>query len=99
MPLINVICMTDVCPPTVIAVNDCSDHMSAGGKDATYIAQMFEETIIEFDKEKLCTDIFFFDGASNVQEMAGEVWWQSFQEHMFCMGANMSSHYSFRRLI
>ena len=73
MPLINVICMTGVCPPTVIAVNDCSDHMSAGGKkDATYIAQMFEETIIEFDKEKLCTDIFFFDGASNVQK-AGEV--------------------------
>ena len=33
---------------------------------------MFEETIIEFDKEKLCTDIFFFDGASNVQK-AGEV--------------------------
>jgi len=73
MPLMNVLCTTGVCPPTVVAVHDCTEHMAAGGKkDASYIAGLFEEYVIEFDKEKLCTDLFFFDGASNVQK-AGEV--------------------------
>jgi hypothetical protein len=47
--------------------------MAEGGKkDASYIADLFEEKVMEYDPTKICTDVFYFDGASNVQK-AGEV--------------------------
>lgn len=56
-------------PPTVVAINDCTDHMADGGKkDAAYIAEMFRSNVDQYDKNKLLTDLFFFDGASNVQK-------------------------------
>ncbi len=49
----------------------CTDHMSEGGKKyANYIAEIIQEKVKEFDPKGRNTDVFFFDGVSNVQ-MAG----------------------------
>ena len=56
-----------------IAIQDCTLHMVDGGKkDAVYVASLFEEKVDEFDPQNQLTDVFFFDGASNVQK-AGEL--------------------------
>ena len=73
MPLMNVLAMTATVSPMTIAIQDCSSHMVDGGKkDAVYVASLFEEKVVEFDPQNQLTDVFFFDGASNVQK-AGEV--------------------------
>ena len=73
MPLINTLVMCANTPPTVVAIHDCTDHMAAGGKkNAPYIAKLFETQVEEIDPSKTKTDIFYFNGASNVQK-AGEV--------------------------
>ena len=73
MPLINTLAMCANIPPTCVAINDCSDHIASGGKkDAPYIASLMEDTVLKYDPTKLYTDIFFFDGASNVAK-AGKV--------------------------
>jgi len=73
MPLMNVLAMTATVTPMTIAIQDCSSHMEEGGKkDAVYVASLFEEKVAEFDPRNQLTDVFFFDGASNVQK-AGEV--------------------------
>ena len=73
MPLMNVLAMTATVSPMTIAIQDCSSHMEEGGKkDAVYVASLFEEKVGEFDPQNQLTDVFFFDGASNVQK-AGEV--------------------------
>jgi len=47
--------------------------MEAGGKkDATLIAKLFEVKVLEYDPQLLCTNVFYFDGASNVQK-AGKI--------------------------
>ncbi len=43
-----------------------------GGKNAEYIGQLFKDKVAEFDPTSTCTDEFFFDNASNVQQ-AGEI--------------------------
>ena len=59
MPLVNVLAMCAAVPPVVIAINDCTGHMSKGRKkDATYISKMFEADVCEYDEDKLFTDIF-----------------------------------------
>ena len=69
MPLINVLGMSGNSHPVVVAVNDCTEHMAAGGKkDASYISAIFEDRVAEYDPTKEHTDLFFFDGASNVQK-------------------------------
>ena len=69
LPLINVLCMAGSTLPVVLAINDCSEHIAAGGtKDAPYIAGLFEEHVDEIDPEHNLTDCFFFDGAANVQK-------------------------------
>ena len=73
VPLINILNLSGNVPPTVISIHDCTAHMVAGGKkDAPYIAGLFQKKVDEFDPSKMFTDIFFFDGASNVQK-AGEI--------------------------
>ena len=73
MPLMNVLAMTATVSPMTIAIQDCSSHMVDGGKkDAVYVASLFEEKVAEFDPQNQLTDVFFFDGASNVQK-AGEL--------------------------
>ena len=86
MPLINVLGISGDSPPVVVAVNDCTEHMAAGGKkDATYISNIFEETVAEYDPSKVHTDLFFVDGASNVQK-GGEILCQIYPR-AFCLHA------------
>ena len=56
--------------PVVSAIKDCTGHISqAGKKDALFIAHVFTKLLLEFDAEKKKrVDIFYFDGASNVQK-------------------------------
>jgi len=73
MPLMNILAMCGDTPPITVSIQDCTEHMQDGGKkDASYIARLFEEEVIKFDPKRSCTDVFFFDGASNVQK-AGQV--------------------------
>jgi hypothetical protein len=65
--------MSGSTPPLTIAIVDCTKHMAAGGKkDASYIADIFENKVDEYDPKHSLVDLFYFDGASNVQK-AGEV--------------------------
>ncbi len=83
MPLLNILAMCGNVPPTTIAINDCTSHMQMGGKkDASYIASLFEMKVAEYDPDNLFTDVFYFDGASNVQK-AGEVLMAKFP-HSYC---------------
>ena len=69
MPLVNTLVVCGDVPPTVVDIHDCTDHMAEGGKkDALYLAGVMQEEIEKFDKEKKYTDVFYFDGASNVQK-------------------------------
>jgi hypothetical protein len=73
MALMNILAMSGACPPMTISIQDCTKHMVEGGKkDASYIANLFDEKVMEYDPLKTCTYVFYFDGASNVQK-AGEV--------------------------
>jgi hypothetical protein len=48
MPLLNILAMTGVTPPITVSIQDCSKHMAEGGKkDASYIADLFEEKVLE----------------------------------------------------
>ncbi len=73
MPPMNILAMSGATPPMTISIQDCTKHMAEGGKkDASYIADMFEEKVMEYNFLKICTAVFYFDGASNAQK-AGEV--------------------------
>ena len=72
-PLTNVLGLSADTPPTVVAIDDASDHMASGGKkNAEYMAQVFAERVELYDPDKLFTDLFLFDGAGNMQK-AGRV--------------------------
>jgi hypothetical protein len=73
MALMNILAMSGAFLPMTISIQDCTKHVAEGGKkDALYIADLFDEKVIEYNPLKTCTDVFYFDGASNVQK-AGEV--------------------------
>ena len=73
MPLMNILALNGTTVPMTVLLHDCTKHMEEGGKkDAPYIAELFEGKVMEYDPQQLCTDVFYFDGASNVQK-AGEV--------------------------
>lgn len=73
MPLCNVLALCADASPVLVAIYDCSGHMASGGKkDAAYIAGLYEEKVAEYDPLKIHTDLFFFDGAGNMQK-GGEV--------------------------
>ena len=83
MPLINILGMCAGTPPITISIQDCTDHMSEGGKkDATYIASLFEDKVEEYDPAGLYADVVFFDGAKNVQK-GGEILTAKFPR-MYC---------------
>jgi hypothetical protein len=83
MPLMNILAMSGATPPMMISIQDCTKHMAEGGKkDASYIANTFQEKVMEYNSLKICTDVFYFDGASNIQK-AGEVLMARFP-HSFC---------------
>ncbi len=78
MPLLNTMVMCADVNPVVVSNCDCTNHMSEGGKkDVTYITEMFQEKVNEFDPMGRHTDVFFFDRAANVQK-AGQVLCQTF---------------------
>ena len=73
MPFINVLGICGYTSPKVLAIHDCSEHLAGGGKkDAPFIAELFESEVEQLDPSKTLTNVFFFDGASNVQK-AGEI--------------------------
>jgi hypothetical protein len=73
MALMNILTMSDAFPPMAISILDCTKHMAERGKkDALYIANLFDKKVMEYNPLKTCTDVFYFDGAYNVQK-AGEV--------------------------
>ena len=60
-------------PPTCVTITDCSGHIGEGGKkDAPFIAALMEDAVLKYDPQKLYTDLFYVDGASNVSK-AGRV--------------------------
>ena len=73
MPLMNILAMSGTTSPVTVGIMDCTTHMAEGGKkDAAYISGIFDEKVMEYDPKMSLTDLFFFDGASNVQK-AGQV--------------------------
>ena len=75
--------MNGTTPPMMIFIQDCMKHMAEGGKnDASYVANLFEEKVLEYNPLKICTIVFYFDGTLNVQK-AGEVLMARFP-HTFC---------------
>jgi hypothetical protein len=73
MPLMNILALNGTTAPMTILIHTCTKHMEEGGeKDARYIAKLFEGKVLEYHPQLLCTDVFYFDGASNVRK-AGEI--------------------------
>lgn len=70
--------MNGTTPPMTISIQDCMKHMA----DASYVDDLFEEKVLEYDPLKICTVVFYFDGMLNVQK-AGEVLMARFP-HTFC---------------
>jgi hypothetical protein len=74
MPLMNILALNDTTAPMTVLIHDCTTrHMEKGGKkDVLYIAKLFEGKVMEYNPQQFCTDVFYFDMASNIQK-AGEV--------------------------
>jgi hypothetical protein len=69
MPLMNILALNGTFASMTVLIHDCTKHMEEGGKkDAPHIAELFEVKVMEYDPHFLCTDAFYFDGASNVQK-------------------------------
>jgi len=83
MPLMNILAACTYTPPITVSIQDCVKHLQQGGKkDASYIAEMFDDIVKEYNPNGTLTDAFFFYGASNVQK-AGEILVAKFP-HSFC---------------
>jgi hypothetical protein len=71
MPLMNILALNGTTAPMTVLIHDCTMHMEEGRKkDAPYIVKLFEGKVLEYDPQLLFTDVFYFDGASNVQFVA-----------------------------
>jgi len=91
MPLMNILAMSGTTSPVTVGIMDCTTHMAEGGKkDAAYISGIFDEKVMEYDPKMSLTDLFFFDGASNVQK-AGQVLMAKFPRTFCFHGGNMLS--------
>ena len=68
-PFFNGYVMNGNCFPVVSCIRDCTEHLAAGGsKNCTYIAQVFTEMVNHYDPNGTDWDVFYFDGAGNVQK-------------------------------
>jgi hypothetical protein len=86
MPLMNILALNGTTAPMAILIQDYTKHMEKGGKkDAQYNAKLFEGKVLEYDPQLLCTDVFYFDGASNVQK-AGEILMAKFPRSFYLHG-------------
>ena len=73
MPFLNVLAMCGYSAPVVLNIHDCTEHMAKGGKkDAPYVANLFQSEVDDLGPQNKFTNLFIFDGASNVQK-AGEI--------------------------
>jgi hypothetical protein len=78
------VAMSGTTSPVTVGIIDCTTHMAEGGKkDAAYISGIFDEKVMEYDPKMSLTDLFFFNGASNVQK-AGQVLMAKFPR-TFCL--------------
>ena len=69
IPLTNMLAMGVHCPPAVLEIRDCSEHLCKGKKKcAKFIAECFIPHIRSLDPTGYFTDVAFYDGASNVQK-------------------------------
>ena len=69
MPLVNNLVMCADVTTKVVDIHDCTDHMAAGSKkDAKYLAGVMEEQIVKIYPERMHTNVFYFDGAANIQK-------------------------------
>ena len=69
MALFNVMVLNGNSYPVVTAIKDCTGHFSqAGKKDALFSSDVFSNFLLEFNAEANRVDVFYFDGASNVQK-------------------------------
>ena len=72
-PLFNGYVMNGNCFPVVACIRDCSAHLAEGdSKNCVYIADVFTEMVRLYDPKSTDTDVFYFDGAANVQK-AGKI--------------------------
>ncbi len=72
MPLINLLVVCGDKLLAMISICDCMDHMVGGGEKCPVYHEFFESKVDEFDRTKVYTDSFFFDGSANVQK-AGQI--------------------------
>jgi hypothetical protein len=69
MALINILAMSGALPPMTISIQDCMKHLVEGGKkDTLHIVNLFDKKVMEYNPLKIYTDVFYFDGVSNVQK-------------------------------
>ena len=69
IPLVNVLVMCSDVPPPVVDIHDYTGHMVEGGNTyAEYLSEVMEDEVKKYDTYKICTDVFYFDGAGNVQK-------------------------------
>jgi hypothetical protein len=69
----NILVLNGTTAPMTVLIHNCTKQMEERGKkDVPYIAELFEEKVIEYHPQRLYTDVFYFDEASNLQK-AGEV--------------------------
>jgi hypothetical protein len=68
MPLMSILALNGTTAPMTLSIHNCKKRIEEGGKnDAPYIAELFEVKVMEFNPQLLYTDVFYFNGASNVR--------------------------------
>jgi hypothetical protein len=82
MAPLNILAMCANTPPITVSIQDCTNHMQEGEKNASYNASLFEDQVLHCDPQMHFTDVFFFDGASNVRK-AGQILMANFPR-TFC---------------
>ena len=73
IPLSNILVLGKYLPVSALELVDFQGHLANGGeKDGTFICNISIEQIQKIDPYKSITDVFMFDGATDIQ-LAGEL--------------------------
>jgi hypothetical protein len=63
MPLMNILALNGTTAPMTVLIHNYRKHTEEEGKkDVPYIAELFEEKVMEHNPQLLCTDVFYFMG-------------------------------------
>ncbi len=85
----NILAVCADTPPITVSIQDCTKHLQQGGKkDASYIAEIFDDIVKEFDPNGTLTDAFFLM-ALLMSRRAVQFWWPSILTHSAFMGESM----------